>query len=141
MLYSGKWKLKEVLTFNEDFERVWKSVDELLADESIDDSDKRLYSMMLEFSDDGFIRMMMAIPEDVPQDEIDAAVQSGELEIFENNMMVFEKHQWKEADGKIMYDTGVKGEVFGEPVDPWEEIKEEDGMIKMLTYHLVKADE
>ena len=93
MLYSGKWKLKEVLTFNEDFERVWKSVDELLADESIDDSDKRLYSMMLEFSDDGFIRMMMAIPEGVPQDEIDAAVQSGELEIFENNMMVRHRRQ------------------------------------------------
>ena len=141
MVYSGLWKLKEVLVFNEDFERVWKSVDELLADENTDSSDKKLYSMLIEFSDDGFVKMMMPIPEGVSQEEIDEALSSGELELYGDNLMVFEKHPWKETDGKIKYDTGTKGTVFGEPIDPWDEVKEEDGMVRILTYHLVRADQ
>ena len=140
MVYSGLWKLKEVLSFNENFERVWKSVDELLADENTDPSDKKLYSMVIEFADDGFVKMMMPIPDGVSQEEIDEALSSGELELYGDNMMVFEKHPWKEENGKVKYDTGVKGEVFGESVDPWDEIREEDGMIRMLTYHLVRAE-
>ena len=33
----GKWKVKEVISFNENFEMVWKTIDELAASDSEDD--------------------------------------------------------------------------------------------------------
>jgi hypothetical protein len=56
-------------------------------------------------------------------------------------MLGIERKEWKEQDGKVSFNTGTKGEVLGEAVDPWMEIPQaDDGSIKYVTYTLVKAD-
>ncbi len=45
------------------------------------------------------------------------------------------------SDGKVKFNTGTKGEVLGEAIDPWAEITENvDGSIKFFTYTLVKDE-
>ena len=40
-----------------------------------------------------------------------------------------------------MADTGLEGEVMGEKVGPWEELKEVgDGMLQMTMYHIARIE-
>lgn len=140
MKYTGKWKIKQILTFNDKMEREWKDVEALLNDPETDDADKKMLTAFFEFGEDGQLRTLMAIPAGVPQEAVDAAVQSGEIELYGDNMIIMEKHPWKEENGKVLYDTGVRGTTFDEPVDPWDELEEENGMLRMFTYRLVRAE-
>ena len=135
---TGMWKIKEALRFNDNYEREWVSVDSILADENTDSSDRMMLSSKVLFDNDGFIRMMMPIPEDMPQEEMDEAIAEGELELYGDDMMVFEKYPYKTENGRIMFNTGVRGEIFGETVDPWTEINETDGILEFFAYHLAK---
>lgn len=139
MEIKGLWKLKEVMTFNEKFERLWRNVEDVINDETTEESDKRMLSTMVEFTDDGQLLMMMPVPEGTPQEQIDQALASGELELNENGMMIYEKHPYKTEDGKISYDTGAKVEVLGERVSSWDEIKINGDMIQLMMYRFVKA--
>lgn len=142
MKYSGLWKIKAAQQWDEKtMGLVEKNVEDILADQSLSDDDKKmLYSQFL-FTDDGWIKTMLPIPEGMDKAEIDELIASGEFELYGDDMLVFEKKPWKEEDGKIKFDTGTKGEVFGEAVDPWTEIPQaDDGSIKYVTYTLVKAD-
>lgn len=135
----GTWKIKEVLKFNENFERVWTDVDDILADETLEDSAKQMMVMQVIFSEDGLIRMVMPLPEGIPQEELDEALASGELKLWDEKTMLLEEHSWKMENGKLMYDTGMKGEVFGEAVSSWDEITEENGMLRLLSYRLTRV--
>ncbi len=135
----GTWKIKEVLKFNENFERVWTDVDDILADETLEDSAKQMMVMQVIFSEDGLIRMVMPLPEGIPQEELDEALASGELKLWDEKTMLLEEHPWKMENGKLMYDTGMKGEVFGEAVSSWDEITEENGMLRLLSYRLTRV--
>ncbi len=135
---TGIWKIKEALRFNDNYEREWVSVESILADENTDPSDKRMLGSKVLFDVDGFIKMMMPVPEDIPQEEIDEALASGELELYGDNMMVYEKYPYKTEDGKLMFRTNVRGEILGEEIDPWAEIKEADGILEFFAYHLEK---
>ena len=67
-------------------------------------------------------------------------LKAGKLKL-KDGMMVMDQKHWKEENGKIMADTGAEGEVFGEKVGPWEELKVVDGsMIEMMMYRLKKAE-
>ena len=46
----------------------------------------------------------------------------------------------KEENGKYYYDSGIQGEVLGEPVSPWMEIQETEDGIEWMAYRLVKAE-
>ncbi len=139
MELSGKWIIKEVLKFNDNYEREWVSAEAMLADEEVDPSDKKLLSSSAVFDDDGFIKLMMPLPEEIPQEELKELLDSGEIEMYGDDMIVYEKHPYKLVDGKLMFDTGTKGEVLGEAIDPWAQIKEADGMLEFMSYHLAKA--
>ncbi len=139
MELSGKWIIKEVLKFNDNYEREWVSAEAMLADEAVDPSDKKLLSSSAVFDDDGFIKLMMPLPEEIPQEELKELLDSGEIEMYGDDMIVYEKHPYKLVDGKLMFDTGTKGEVLGEAIDPWAQIKEADGMLEFMSYHLAKA--
>ncbi len=54
--------------------------------------------------------------------------------------MIVEEHPWKEENGKYYYDSGIQGEVLGEPVSPWMEIQETEDGIEWMIYRLVKAE-
>lgn len=135
----GKWSIQEVLRFNDNFERIWVDRETILSDDTLNDSEKQVLHMEMIFTEDGKIKTVMLLPESIPQEEIDEAIASGEISLYDEKTMLLEEHPWKRENGKIMYDTGAKIELFGEPVSSWEELKEEDGLLRMMTFRLKKV--
>ena len=83
------------------------------------------------------VLMMLEKPADMSQEEVDEMVAAGEMELYDG-YLVYEKHPWKEEDGKVLFDSGMKGEVFGEAVSPWVEIKGSDDELFLFSYKLVR---
>ena len=95
--------------------------------------------MVYVFGEDGTITMLTPLPEGVSQAEVDAAVKAGQLELRDGMMFMGEQH-WKVEDGKNMTDTGLEGELLGEKVGPWEEVKEiDEKTIQIMLYRLKKV--
>jgi hypothetical protein len=131
----GKWRVAEALQFNpEKFEMEWTKTEDILA------QDDREMAMMVKteftFWEDGTIELLSPIPEDVSQKEVDDAVAAGVIKL-KDGMMFEGQYQWKTEGGKNYSDMGLEGEVMGEKVGPWEEIKEVgDGKIQVMLYRL-----
>ncbi|MBR6044100.1 MAG: hypothetical protein IKP47_00545 [Ruminococcus sp.] len=137
----GTWNLYRLMTRDENLNIIWKSVEEYLADPNIDDDFKKGVDGNQLVIDDEFINFLAKIPEGVSQEEIDEALASGELKLFSDNLMLVEKKGWKDDNGVLKFDTGAKGEVMGEPIDPWSPIKfTDDGLIELMVYRYKKAD-
>ena len=100
----GFWKLAEVMRFDENFNRSWQKVEDVMADESLDDSDKNILATVMELTPDGRLLLMMPLPEGVTQEQIDEALASGELKLHENGMMIYETHPWKEEELRMLDD-------------------------------------
>ena len=137
---TGKWVVAETMQFNDETCKVeWVSVEKILAKDDLDKDMIMLLKTIVVFQEDGAIDFLCPLPEGVSQAEIDAALAAGKLKL-QDGMMVMDQKHWKEENGKIMADTGAEGEVFGEKVGPWEELKGVDGgMIEMMMYRLKKA--
>lgn len=135
---KGLWKVDKILGFDDDFNQIWKDAQAILDDPNADGDEKNMAKSLLEFCDDGMINMMMPLPEGISQEEIDAAVAEGEIEVS-GDMMIAEKHPWKEEDGKIFFDSGTEGEAFGEEVSPWQEVTVTDDGIELFAFKLIKA--
>ncbi len=137
----GKWKVAESMQFNEEkFQMEWTNVEDIMSKGNMDREMKMLLNTMVVFQEDGVIDFFCPIPEGVNQEEIDAALASGELKMKDGLMVMDQKH-WKEEDGKIFTDTGARGEVLGEQVGPWVELKEVDGdLIELIMYRLRKQE-
>ncbi|MBR2254222.1 MAG: hypothetical protein IJ856_00125 [Candidatus Methanomethylophilaceae archaeon] len=131
----GRWRIKEVLLMDSDLNKTWRSVEDIMADDSIDD--KNIYLSKAEFLENGRLLMMLEKPDDISQEEIDEMVSSGEMELY-GDYLVYEKFPWKVEDGKVMFDTGTKGEFLEEEVSPWAEITGNDEEILLFTYKLVR---
>ena len=138
---TGKWVVAETMQFNDETCKVeWVSVEKILAKDDLDKDMIMLLKTIVVFQEDGAIDFLCPLPEGVSQAEIDAAIAAGKLKL-KDGMMVMDQKHWKEENGKIMADTGTEGEVFGEKVGPWEELKVVDGgMIEMMMYRLKKAE-
>ena len=137
----GKWVVAETMQFNDEKgEMEWTSAETILAKEDLDKDMKMLLQTVVVFNEDGTIDFFCPLPEGVSQKEIDAALASGKLKL-KDGMMVLEQNRWKEENGKIFTDTGAEGEVLGEKVGPWEELKVFDGdKIEMMLYRLKRAE-
>lgn len=135
----GKWRVAETMQFNDEKCTVeWVSVESILAKDDLDKDMIMLLKTQVVFQEDGTIDFFCPLPDGVSQAEIDAAVAAGKLKM-KDGMMVMQQKHWKEENGKILADTGAEGEVLGEKVGPWEELKEVDGgMIEMMMYRLCK---
>ncbi|MBR0156125.1 MAG: hypothetical protein IJM20_01215 [Clostridia bacterium] len=135
----GKWTVYEVMSRDDDLNIVWKKKDEMLKQIEPGDEMAMFLNASLIFTEDGKMLTVAPIPANVPKEEVDAAVAAGKVKLYGDNMMVFEGKDWKEEDGKFFYDSGTQGEIFGEPVSPWVEIKEvEDGVIEILLMRYIK---
>lgn len=136
----GKWVVAEAMQFNDETCKVeWVNVEKILAKDDQDKDTIMLLKTIVVFQEDGSIDFFCPLPEGVSQAEIDAAVAAGKLKL-KDGMMVMDQKHWKEENGKIMTDTGAKGEVLGERVGPWEELKVVDhDMVEMMMYRLKKA--
>ena len=59
--------------------------------------------------------------------------------ILLDGMMADRPWVWEERGGELWYDTGIKGEVFGEKADSWVKAIDEDGYFTFATTRFVKA--
>ena len=137
----GKWRIVESMQFNEEKECFeWAKVSDILAQEDVDEDMVMLLNGTALFEEDGNLVFLSPLPEGISQEEIDEAVASGEVEL-RDGMMVTQQNRWKTEDGKNLADTGAEGEVLGEKVGPWEEIKEIDNeTIEMTMFRLRRAE-
>ena len=138
---TGKWVVADTMQFNDETCKAeWLSVEKILTKDDLDKDMIMLLKTIVLFQEDGAIDFLCPLPEGVSQAEIDAAIAAGKLKL-KDGMMVMDQKHWKEENGKIMADTGAEGEVFGEKVGPWEELKVVDGgMVEMMMYRLKKAE-
>ena len=137
----GKWRVAEAMQFNDEkCQMEWTGIETILAKEDQDKETTMLLNTVVIFQEDGIIDFLCPLPEGVSQAEIDAALAAGQLKLKDGMMQMDQKH-WKVEDGKILADTGAEGEVLGEKVGPWEEVKELDGdKIEIMMYRLKKVE-
>lgn len=111
----GKWKIKEFRIPTPDGVQVF-TPDTLPEDEAYTDY-AQMARTLTEFLPDGKMDTLMPVPEEMLEQ-----VQSEGLEI-RDGFAVIKSAAWKEQDGKFFFDSGIAGEVLGETVDPFMEIK------------------
>lgn len=116
----GIWKCVEIMTFVPEKGLVWKTVEEINADPELKESIGNTFDF-LDINADGTLKFVMAIPEDTPKEEIDAAIAEGGLQMYDDTHVAADVKPWKIENGVFMYDSGEKGEVFGESVSSWKE--------------------
>ena len=139
MSYSGNWIFHSIASVNENDEMVFLSADEFLNSPMpyVDASDdeavaeelmerRRMIGSQIKICDDGKLYLLMPLPDGVSQEEVDAAVASGEI-LLVDGMMTDRPLHWEERGGELWYDTGMEGEAFGEAVDPWVKATDQDG--------------
>ena len=86
------------------------------------------------FNDNGTVETIMPIPEGATAEELeDVEIRDG--------MAVIDTKQWKNEDGKNLYNSEIQGEVLGEEVSPWIEIKEVGDMIELESIRLARIEE
>lgn len=136
----GKWQVAEIAQFDEENGLIWTNVSDLLTREDADEEALMLAKTVVLFEEDGSMTMLSPLPEDISQEEIDEAVAAGEIALRDGQMVTGENH-WKAEAGKLLADTGAEGEILGEEVGPWEEIKQvDDHTIELMTFRLQKAE-
>ena len=119
----GIWKVKEVRVPTPDGEKVF-TPDNPPTDERFEGA-AEMMQYRTEFAEDGVLNTLMFVPEDMREE----AAKHGAV-VREDGYAPIESTTWKEEDGKFYYDTGIQGEVLGEPVDSFSEIPvTEDGCL------------
>ena len=135
----GKWKVKEVLYFTAENGMEWKTIDEL-AEAGVEEDTLAIYRKSVTvFTEDGAVDTMMPFStEDYTQEQIDEAIAEGI--VIRDGMAVIGTKEWKIENGKNLYNTGNEGEIFGEKVSPWIEIKEVDDMIEIEVMRFIRVE-
>lgn len=152
MNYIGKWRFHSVGVINESGNLTYMNTEEYINSpmQYIDENDKdavseelrerrQMTGACIEVCEDGKLYMLLPIPEGVSQEEVDAAVAAGEVSL-RNGMICENPMQWEERDGKLWFDTGIEGEVFGEKADTWVCAIDEEGFFAFMTTRYVKED-
>ena len=119
----GIWKVREVHVPTPEGERIFTPDDP--PEEERFESCIEMMQCRTEFAEDGVLNTLMFVPEDMREE----AAKHGAV-VREDGYAPIESSTWKEEDGKFYYDTGIQGEVLGEPVDSFSEIPvTEDGCL------------
>ncbi|MBR4023433.1 MAG: hypothetical protein IKI94_12735 [Ruminococcus sp.] len=152
MSYIGKWIFHSVMTFDENDMPVYLNAEEYLSSPMpyIDETDdeevanemkerKKTIGTFIKICDDGTLYMLMPLPEDVSQDEIDKAVAAGVIKLVDG-AMADEPMNWELRDGKFWLDTGIAGEICGEESDSWINPIDENGFFNFMNFRFIKED-
>ena len=119
----GIWKVREVHVPTPEGERIFTPDNP--PEEERFESCIEMMQCRTEFAEDGVLNTLMFVPEDMREE----AAKHGAV-VREDGYAPIESSTWKEEDGKFYYDTGIQGEVLGEPVDSFSEIPvTEDGCL------------
>lgn len=137
MNLSGKWYIAYIMTRDEDFEPVWVEKEEYVKTQSEDGEDRDpFYDSYIVFSEDGVVRNLGPIPKDVTKEEVDAAVQSGEVVLIDGEMLIDDTQHWKMDGEKLLMDLGMdeNGKIL------WEEVPVKDGFLEIMLYRYKRAE-
>ncbi|MBQ4626714.1 MAG: hypothetical protein IJB45_05620 [Clostridia bacterium] len=150
MDFIGKWKFHSIGTYTDDNELVYLTAEEYLNSPMlyIDETDKdavaeemkerrKTIGMQIKICDDGKLYMLMPLPEGVSEAEVNEAVAAGYF-ILVDGMISESPMQWELRDGELWYDTGIKGEVFGEEAESWVKALDENGCFTFINYRFIK---
>ena len=123
------------------YDEVKADLDKKIADgEEPDDDALSMFEMKVEFTPDHKVLQWMKLPDGVPEEEIKAALESGEIAAVRGDSFCTKALEWKCADGKYYYDTKEHREVFGEALSSWDELVFEDGLLKFSEMMMLKKD-
>ena len=125
--------------------RGWRPISEAQNDADLTEGMRLLLTTRLVFEADGTLKELSAVPDGVSQEELERAVESGEIKLYDSRT-ILDETVWKEENGKFYYDTGIVasdcGQAFfnfGQIVSRWREIKETEDGIEWRGCRLVKA--
>lgn len=126
----GQWRMKKVLSFDEEeLQMKYVAIEKML--EKDDDKDAKIIAISVwDFTPDGNI--MMKIPIDKTEYTVEQLEAEG-MKVIDGYIISDDGKHWKEKDGEVYADTGMKGEVLGEKVDGWEKLElDEEGLLPMM---------
>ena len=152
MDYTGKWFFHSIGQINDNGEMVYLSADEYISSPMpyIDETDeeavedelkerKQITGSCIEVCNDGKLYMLMPLPENVSKEEVDEAVSAGMIKL-RGSMMYDRAMPWELRDGKLWFDTGIEGEVFGEKSETWVCATDENGYLTNMTTRYKKEN-
>ena len=126
MSFTGKWKIKSLATFDPEVGFKKLTVDEILAMPEGEDKEEfmKMVNVMVNITD---TKLSMLAP--IPADQLEEAKAAGVV-VTDDGFGVMEEYDLKVENGAYYYKTSVTGEVMGEEIDPWQELKldEEGGL-------------
>lgn len=120
----GKWKIKKVICMTENGMELC-SYDMIPAGEDYDEY-RIMFGSVFDFRPDGMAYQLL------PPAEFEKLGTGEDVRLLDG-MAIVEEHAWKEENGEFFYDTGMEGDIGGEPVDPYEKLEpDEDGCLPMV---------
>lgn len=126
----GIWKVKEVRVPTPEGEKIFTPDNP--PDDDRFDTLAELLQYRTEFAEDGALNTLMFVPEEMKEE----AAKHGVV-VREDGYAVIDNTLWKEENGKFYYDTKVEGEVLGEKVDSFSELRvTEDGCL-LYSYGMI----
>ena len=147
MRYVGKWVFHSIGMVNDSDEMVYFNAEEYLkapmpyVDESDEEAvadelkERRLMiSSKIAVCEDGKLYMLMPIPEGVSKEEVDQAVEAGDIKLYDG-MMTDEPKAWEERNGELWLEVGM-----GMSEDGWVKLSDDDGFLSVMTIRYAKAD-
>lgn len=152
MKFIGIWRFHSIGVMGDDALTYMNGEEYLASPMSyIDESDdeaveselrarKMLISSCVEICEDGMLYILLPLPEEATQEEIDEAVESGDIAL-RHNMMTTQAMAWEIRDGELWYNSGIEGEVFGEKADSWVKGIDENGFFTFITTRYIKEEE
>lgn len=147
MSYVGKWVFHSIGMMNENDEIVFMNAEDYLKSPMpyIDESDEEavadelkerrlMISSKIAVCEDGKLYMLMPIPEGVSKEEVDQAVEAGDIKLYDG-MMADEPKAWEEREGELWLEVGE-----GMSEDGWVKLSDGDGQLLFMTIRYVKAE-
>jgi len=147
MSYVGKWVFHSIGAFNENDEMVYMGAEAYLASPMpyVDETDpeavademnerKQTVSMQLAVCEDGNFYMLMPIPDGVAQEEVDAAVASGEIKLYDG-MMTDDPKTWEERNAELWLEVGE-----GMSEDGWVKLSDDSELLNFMNIRFVRAE-
>lgn len=146
MSYVGKWKFHSIGGMNEQDEIVFMNAEEYLHSPMpyVDETDqeavademkerRQMISSEIAVCEGGKLYMLMPLPEGVSQEEVDAAVAAGMIQLYDG-MITDEPKTWEERDGELWLEVGE-----GMSEDGWVQLDHGEYLLFMTTRY-VKAE-
>ena len=124
---------------------MWRPVSDVRNAPAATKTVRQFLTVRLIFEADGTLKQLFDLPDGVSREELERAVESGEIKLYDSRTIV-EETAWKEENGKFYYDSGILvdyGQVpfcSGWTFSRWREIKRTEDGIEWLCCRLVKSE-